>query len=29
MVTSKNLGYLGSSIGSYFLKQKCIVAKSI
>lgn len=29
MVTSKNLGYLGSSIGSYFLKQKYIVAKSI
>ena len=29
MVTSKNLGYLGSWIGSYFLKQKYIEAKSI
>ena len=29
MVFSTNLGYLGSSIGSYILREKYIVAKSI
>ena len=30
MVISSNLGYLGSlKVGSYFLKEKYIVAKSI